>query len=246
MVRVRNRIELVLAWAMQRGLPARRPKPGAGWRGNLEATLPKPSKVNKPRALRGRVRSTTCTASCNACARSRAWAPRALEFAILTASRTGAVRQATWDEMDLQAAIWTIPAAHMKGNRPHRVPLPDRALELLEALPRFEDVALVFPGNKGKPLSDMTLTAGDAPVGPHSRAAWLSQRRSGTGQASGRPRRPRSAKMALAHTIGDKTEEAYRRGDLFEKRRDLMALWAKFIDTEPPKGNVRVIRGKAA
>jgi integrase len=133
----------------------------------------------------------------------------------------------------------------MKSGRAHRVPLSDRVLELLEALPRFEGCELVFPGTKNQALSDMTLTAVLRRMKVEATAHgfrstfrdWVAERTSTPNEV---------AEMALAHAVGDATEAAYRRGDLFEKRRELMTLWAKFIDTEPPKGNVRAIRGKAA
>jgi len=162
---------------------------------------------------------------------------RALEFAILTVSRTGAVRAATWDEIDLAAAVWTIPGPKMKSGRLHRVPLAPQAVELLQALPRFEGVPLVFPGASGKPMSDMSLTAVMRRMGlsavPHGFRStfsdWCAER-------TATP--PEVREMALAHAVGDKTEEAYRRGDLFDKRRTLMAMWAAFIDTPPAAGNV--------
>lgn len=243
MVRVRNRIEQVLAWAMQRGLRPEGLNP-ARWRGNLDAALPKPSKVNK----REHFEAVPIDDMHGFAKRLRAvegMGARALELAILTASRTGSVRAATWAEIDLQAAIWNIPADKMKSGRPHRVPLSEQALDLLEALPRLDKVELVFPGNRGKALSDMTLTAVMRRMGlsavPHGFRStfsdWCAERTSTPAEVR---------EMALAHVVGDKTEEAYRRGDLFEKRRELMALWAKFIDTVPPKGNVRAIRGKGA
>jgi integrase len=242
MVRVRNRIELVLSWAMQRGYRPEGPNP-ARWKGNLDATLPKPSKVNKRKHFEA-VPIDDMHGFMVKLRGIEGMGARALEFTVLTAMRSGAVRQAEWAEIDLQAAVWTAPAEHMKSDRPHRVPLSDQALQLLEALPRFERVDCVFPGPKGKPLSDMTLTQAMRRMGltavPHGFRStfsdWCAERTSTP---------PEVREMALAHSIGDKTEEAYRRGDLFEKRRELMMLWAKFIDTAPPKGNVRVLRGAA-
>jgi len=239
MVRVRNRIELVLSWAMQRGYRPEGPNP-ARWKGNLDATLPKPSKVNKRKHFEA-VPIDDMHSFMVKLRGIEGMGARALEFTVLTAMRSGAVRQAEWAEIDLQAAVWTAPAEHMKSDRPHRVPLSDQALQLLEALPRFEGVAHVFPGPKGKPLSDMTLTQAMRRMGltavPHGFRStfsdWCAERTSTPAEVR---------EMALAHSIGDKTEEAYRRGDLFEKRRELMALWAKFIDTAPAKGNVRELR----
>jgi len=239
--RVRNRIELVLNYAVQRELRPEGLNP-ARWRGNLDAALPKASKVSKVEHHAAlaidevhdfvqRLRQAEGTGA------------RALEFAILTAARSGEVRGATWAEIDLQAGVWTLAPERMKGGRPHRVPLPDQALELLDALPRFEGVDLLFPGKGDKPLSDMTMTAAlrrlKVPATAHGFRStfrdWCAERTSTPNEV---------AEMALAHAVGDATEAAYRRGDLFEKRRELMGLWAKFIDTPPPKGNVRAIRAK--
>lgn len=243
MVRVRNRIELVIAWATQRELRPEGLNP-ARWRGNLDAALPRPSKVNK----REHFAAVPIDGMHAFVSRLRAMpgiGAQALEFAILTACRTGVVRAATWDEIDLASAVWSIPASKMKAGRPHRVPLSPRALELLQALPRSEKQQLVFPGARDKPLSDMTLTACIRRMGvdavPHgfrsTFADWCAERTATPAEVR---------EMALAHAIGDQTEAAYRRGDLFQKRRELMALWARFIDTPPPAGNVHAITSKAA
>ncbi len=239
--RVRNRIELVLSYAVQRELRPEGLNP-ARWRGNLDAALPKPGKVATV-AHHAALAIDAMHTFMQRLRKAAGMGARALEFAILTAARSGEVRGATWAEIDLDGAVWNVPAARMKSGRPHRVPLSDKALELLEALPRFEGVEYVFPGTKGA-LSDMSLTAClrrlEVPVTAHGFRStfrdWASERTAVS---------PEVAEMALAHAVGDATEAAYRRGDLFEKRRELMTLWAKHIDTEPPKGNVRAIRGKA-
>lgn len=241
--RLRNRIELVLKYAVQSELRPEGPNP-ARWRENLEGVLAAPAKVAKvvhhaALPIDGmhdfmlRLRNM------------EGMGARALEFAILCAARSGEVRGATWSEIDLQAATWSIDAARMKSDRPHRVPLSEKALELLEALPRFEGVDLVFPGQGEKALSDMTLTAAlrrmKVPVTAHGFRStfrdWAAERTAAPAEV---------AEMALAHAVGDATEAAYRRGDLFEKRRELMTLWAKFIDTKPPAGNVRASRAAGA
>jgi integrase len=169
---------------------------------------------------------------------------RALEFAILTAARSGEVRGATWSEVDLQTATWTVPGERMKSGRPHRVPLSDRALELLEALPRFEDVDLVFPGQSNKQLSNMTLTSTLRRMKVDATAHGMrSVFRDWAAERTSTP--PEIAELSLAHSVGDATEQAYRRSDLFEKRRELMELWARFIDTPPATGNVHPLRKKA-
>ena len=153
---------------------------------------------------------------------------RALEFAVLTAARSGEVRGATWSEVDLKASLWTIPAARMKSGREHRVPLSKSAIKLLRSFPasrRPED--LVFPGMRG-PLSDMSLTAVLRRMGVSATAHgfrstfrdWVSEHTERSGKV---------AEMALSHAIGDKVEAAYRRGDLLEKRIALMTDWASFL-----------------
>jgi integrase len=242
-VRLRSRIELVLNYAVQRELRPEGLNP-ARWRGNLDGALPKASKVSRVEhhaalpiddmyAFMLRLRA------------AEGMGARALEFAILTAARSGEVRGATWAEIASNEAVWTIPAARMKSGRLHRVPLSERALELLAALPRFEGTELVFPGASGKPLSDMTLTAAlrrmKVQVTQHGFRStfrdWAAERTSTPSEV---------AEMALAHAVGDATEAAYRRGDLFDKRRNLMADWAKFLSTAPVVGdNVVSLRGVA-
>jgi len=241
--RVRNRIELVLNYAVQRELRPEGLNP-ARWRGNLDAALPKASKV----AAVEHHSALPIDAMHEFMVRLRkaeGMGARALEFAILCASRSGEVRGAAWSEIDLQAATWSIPGPRMKSGRAHRVALSERALELLDALPRFEGTDLVFPGQGDKALSDMTLTAVLRRMKVDATAhGFRSTFRDWCSERTGTP--AEVAEMALAHAVGDATEQAYRRSDLFEKRRELMELWAKFIDTEPPSGNVRAIRKKAA
>lgn len=223
--RLRSRIELVLDWATARGL-REGPNP-ARWRGHLDKLLAKPSKVNGREhhaalpigdvgAFMARLRTL------------EGMGARALEFAILTAARSGEVRGAKWTEIDEKAKVWTVPADRMKAGREHRVPLSDAALSLLKALPRVDGGELVFPGTKGGTLSDMTLTAVvrrmQVDAVPHG---FRSTFRDWAAERTNYPRE--TAEMALAHTIGNKAEAAYRRGDLFEKRRHLMADWAAFL-----------------
>jgi len=223
--RVRSRIELVLDYATAHGF--REGVNPARWKGNLDAALPNPSKVAPVRhhaavALKD-------VASFMKCLRLQAGVgARALEFAILTAARSGEVRGATWSEVDLKAALWAIPASRMKSGREHRVPLSKPAVNLLRSLSadrRSEDH--VFPGTRG-PLSDMSLTAVlrrmDVPATAHGFRStfrdWVSEYTDHSGEV---------AEMALSHAIGDKVEAAYRRGDLLEKRIALMTDWALFL-----------------
>jgi integrase len=239
--RLRNRIELVLKYAVRSDLRPEGPNP-ASWRECVEGVLPPPSKVAKVEH-HAALAIDDMHAFMQRLHAAEGMGARALEFAILTAARSGEVRGATWQEFDLQAAVWSIPKGRMKSDRPHRVPLSDKALELLEALPRMEGRDLLFTGQGDKPLSDMTLTAAlrrmKVPVTAHGFRStfrdWCAERTATPNEV---------AEMALAHAVGDATEAAYRRGDLFEKRRELMELWAKFIDTPPPKGNVRALRSR--
>jgi integrase len=223
--RLRGRIELVLDWATARGL-REGPNP-ARWRGHLDKLLPKPSKVQ-----RGEHHPALPVGDVGAfMARLRqveGMGARALEFVILTAARSGEVRGAKWAEIDLHAKVWTVPGERMKAGKEHRVPLSEPALALLQALPRVDAAELVFPGPKGSALSDMTLTAVTRRMAvdavPHG---FRSTFRDWAAERTNYPREV--AEMALAHTIGDKVEAAYRRGDLFEKRAHLMAEWATFL-----------------
>ncbi|WP_234423474.1 integrase arm-type DNA-binding domain-containing protein [Tateyamaria sp. Alg231-49] len=153
---------------------------------------------------------------------------QALMFAILTATRSGEVRKARWMEFDLKSHVWTIPPDRMKANLEHRVPLSDPAIAHLKALQRFQDEELVFPSARlGRPLSDMTLAAVlkrlNIPAVPHG---FRSTFRDWVSETTETPHAV--AEMALAHSIPNRVEAAYRRGDLFEKRRVLMSKWADF------------------
>jgi integrase len=177
---------------------------------------------------------------------------RALEFTILTATRSGEVRGATWPEVDLKEKVWTIPADRTKAGKEHRVPLSPAAVKLLQALPRMANTNMVFPAPRGGTLLDMTLTAvirrmnkaGDAPrwIDPRDGSnitvhGFRSTFRDWAGEASNFPREV--IEHALAHQLRDKAEAAYARGTLFEKQRDLMKDWARFCArTAPATGTV--------
>lgn len=222
--RVRGRIEAVLDWATARG--HREGLNPARWRGHLDKLLPKPSKV-------ARVEHHTALPASEmpsfmaALRRQPGAGARALEFAILTAARSGEVRGATWQEIDLDTGVWLVPGDRMKAGREHRVPLSPEAVALLKALPKHGETDLVFVGAKGGQLSDMTLLAVvrrmKAPCVPHG---FRSTFRDWAAEHTNYP--SEMAEMALAHTISDKVEAAYRRGDMFEKRRQMMADWAAF------------------
>ncbi len=242
MVRVRNRIELVLSWAMAMGYRERGLNPAA-WRGHLDHTLPKPSKVNN-RAHHRALPWQALPGFVAALREQVGTAPRCLEFTILTACRSGETRGAIWSEIDLEGKTWSIPADRMKAGRPHRVPLSAPALDLLMALPRIEGEELVFPGRKaGAPLSDMSLTAVTRRMNvdavPHGFRStfrdWAAETTSHPGEV---------CEMALAHAVGNDVEAAYRRGDLMAKRTILMADWGRYATSSAP-AVVHVLTRKA-
>jgi len=243
MVRVRNRIEMVISWAVARGYRPAGLNP-ATWRGHLDQTLPKPSKVNQ-RQHHQAVAIDDVYDFLTTIRKAEGVSLRCLEFVILTACRSGEARLATWAEFDLNGAVWNIPAVRMKAGRPHRVPLSPQVIKMLSALPRFEGTELVFPGRDiTKPLSDMSLTAvmrrmrlEAVPHGFRSTFSdWCAERTAYPSEVR---------EMALAHAIGNDTEAAYRRGDLFDKRRNLMNEWATFLETAPARGG-NVVNLKAA
>jgi len=232
--RVQGRIENVLDFAAARKW--RDPINPARWRGHLDKLLPKPGKVAQVEhhpampytELPGFMAELAGMDSVSALA---------LRFLILTACRTGETLGATWSEVDQEAAVWTIPAARMKARREHRVPLSGGALAVLEALPRYVGNPHLFPGARhGKPLSNMALLQLMRGLGygvGGARGAYVphgfrSAFRDWAGEVSSFPRDV--CEMALAHTIENKVEAAYRRGDLFDKRRRMMGEWADYLD----------------
>lgn len=227
--RVRSRLELVLDFAAARGL-REGPNP-ARWRGNLDAALPKPARVAKVQHHPA-VPVADVAAVMIRLRRQQGMGARALEFAVLTAARSGEIRGATWAELDLEKALWTVPAARMKAGREHRVPLTAPALALLAALPKGKADEPVFAAPRGGMLSDMTLSAVMRRMAldavPHG---FRSTFRDWAAECTDYP--AEVAEMALAHAVGDKVEAAYRRGDLFEKRRQMMDDWAAFLVKRP-------------
>ena len=227
--RVRGRIELVLDWCRARG--HRKGDNPARWRGHLEQLLPNPSRVSKV-VHHAAVSWADAPAHYARIKQAPGLGAQALRLLILTAVRSGELRFAEWPEFDLDAGLWIIPAGRMKikDREDHRVPLSRQALALLQELPRLHDSPLVFHGSRqGRPLSDMTLTACmrrlrmDAV--PHG---WRSTFRDWASEAT--DFHGDVAEMALAHAIRNPVEAAYRRGDLFAKRRLLMQAWADYLD----------------
>ena len=223
--RLRGRIESVLDWATV--CKYRTGDNPARWKGHLDKVLPAPMKIQNVQHHPA-VPIDDMPSFMLALNQREGMAALALKFAILTAARSGEVRGATWTEIDMDARIWTIPGSRMKAKREHRVPLGDAATELLKKLPRIKDVDLVFPGTKNQSLSDMSLTAVMRRMGieavPHG---FRSTFRDWVGDRTDYPRD--LAELALAHILESKTEEAYRRGDALERRRDMMTAWARFI-----------------
>lgn len=238
--RLRQRIEAVLDAATARKL--RTGENPARWKGHLDKLLPKISKrvrtKNHP-ALPWR----DCPEFIAELGQRDSVSARALLFTILTACRTGEVIGAKWAEFDLDQAVWTIPASRMKAKREHRVPLSTQALALLKALPRVVGTDYVFPGTRAG-LSNMAmlklLTSMRAGMTVHGFRStfrdWVSDATSFSGEI---------AEQALAHTIRNTTEAAYRRGDLLERRRELMQAWADYVGTPKTGGNVIPMHRKA-
>jgi integrase len=238
--RVRGRIEAVLDYAK-----ARRWREGenpARWRGHLDQMLPKRSKVQRVEhyvALPWRetglfMQRLRQNSGINA---------RCLEFLILTACRSGEVRGARWDEIDLTQSVWTIPAQRTKAGREHRVPLSEPAMGVLRAMAQLGAKGFVFPGLKtASALSDVALTKAVHIAGGNGATVhgFRSTFREWCAETTNYPRE--LAEAALAHTLKDKVEAAYQRGDLLEKRRRLMTDWAVFCGREMVAGAVVTLR----
>ena len=247
--RLRGRIEKILDFAKTRMW--RSGENPAAWKGDLALTLPARSKVRKVehhaalpwRGIGDFMHALHSQAGAGA---------RALRFAVLTAARSGEVRGACWREIDLSTATWVIPAQRMKRDREHRVPLSEPAIEILREMAAARSIddtdALIFPGHDPKrPLSDMSLTAVLRRMnrGDLTAHGFRSSFHDWAAEATAYP--AELAEMALSHAVGNKVEAAYRRGDLFEKRRRLMDDWAAFCSTPSAKeaSNVVALREKA-
>ncbi len=231
-VRLLGRIESVLDYAITNKY--RSESNPARWRGNLDKILPAPSKVSKVKHHAALPYADV--GPFMALLRGQAgMGARALELAILTAARSGEVRGATWQEFNFDTAIWTIPGNRMKAGKEHVIPLPQRAIELLKGLNPGEDFSLVFPNTKGAPLSDMTLTAVLRRMKVNVTAhGFRSTFRDWAGETTAYPREV--IEHALAHQLADKSEAAYARGTLFQKRRKLMDSWGEFCATVAGNG----------
>ncbi len=244
--RLRGRIEAILNWAtvseFRTGLnPAR-------WRGHLDNLLPARNKIARVEH-HAALPYVDVPAFMVKLLQQEGVAARAFEFLILTAARTGEVIGARWPEINLREKLWTIPAERMKAGKEHRVPLSPRAVEILEAIrpgPSEAD-GFVFPGNKAKkPLSNMAFLmllrrmkrVGMTAHGLRSSFRdWCAERTNFPSEV---------AEMALAHAVGSKVEAAYRRGDLYGKRQQLMDHWATFCASPAAVANTSVVRIRGA
>ncbi len=226
--RVRGRIELVLSYAEALEYRPRGLNP-ATWRNNIDKLLPAQSTVAKVEH-RPAVDYRHAQDFLKLLRNQQGFGPRCLELVLFTAVRSGEARGAVWSEFDMANKVWQIPAERMKiKSRPHRVPLSDGVLELLQNLPRLDGEELVFPGMKaGRPLSDMTLVNCMRRMKilevPHGLRSTF---RDWAAETTAHPNEV--VEMALAHAVGSTTEAAYRRGDLFDKRRELMDAWAAYL-----------------
>lgn len=232
--RLRGRIESVLGWATTSGY--RTGENPARWKGHLDnllATISKSSRTKHHPSLPWQ----RIGAFMDALRKREGVAARAVEFAILTACRSGEVRGARWAEFDADGKVWTIPAERMKSKREHEVPLSDSALALLESMPK--DGEIVFAGTKKQPLSDMSLTAVIRRMNGDDKPIWADANGEGVtvhgfrssfrmwaAETTNYPREV--AEHALAHQLPDAVERAYQRGSQFTKREALMAEWSAY------------------
>ncbi len=237
--RVRGRIERILDWASAQEFRAG--DNPARWRGHLDALLPAKTKVRAVRHhpalpfvdlpdFMARLRERNSISA------------RALEFTILTAARTAEVTGSKWNEIDLGAGIWTVPAGRTKSSRPHRVPLSDRAIEILEGLPRERSGFLFIGGRVDSPISNFAMLQMLRGLEPGLTVHGF--RSTFSDWARERTAYPRDVvEMALAHAVKDRTEAAYRRGDALEKRRRLMEAWSRYCSSPITSGDVVELLG---
>jgi integrase len=243
--RLRGRIESVLDWAKVRGFRAG--DNPARWRGHLDKLLPAKSKVRKVEH-HSALPYSELPSFMEMLREQPGISARGLEFTILTAALTGEIIGARWDDINMAEKLWTIPGGRMKTGKEHRVPLSGRAFDILCEMSALREARLERPqdfiflgANLGKPLSDRTmdrlLRRMNGAVTVHGFRStfrdWAAERTSFPSEV---------VEMALAHAVGSKVEAAYRRGDLFEKRRRLMDAWAEFC-TAAPAGKVVPLRG---
>lgn len=241
--RLRGRIETVLNYATVKGYRRSSDNP-ARWTANLKEILPMPSKIQKTAHMPS-VQLKDISTWYEALQLREGISARALEFLTLTAARSGEIRGAMWDEIDLISKIWTIPAKRMKMRREHRIPLCSKAIKILENIPRFQDSSYVFPAVKGGQLSDMALSSVMRRMHAHEieekREGWIDSQskraavphglrssfRQWAGEHTDYPRE--IIELCLAHDIMGSVERAYMRTDILEKRREIMTAWSNFL-----------------
>ena len=229
--RVRQRIRAVLRWAMAHGYVEHNAAGEA-----IDGALPAMPKVKSHHRALHYSQVAEALGSIDASGASEA-SKLCFRFIALTAARSGEARNATWPEIDFHAAAWTVPASRMKANAEHRVPLSEPALEVLHRAKGLADGSeLIFPSplRPGRPLSNMTLTELLKKTGLHDRATVHGLRSSARTFALEQTDAPWAvAEAMLAHTLGDQVQASYIRGDLFDRRRQLMDHWAEYITTQP-------------
>jgi integrase len=224
---IRGRIEAVLDWAAVRNL--RKGENPARWRGNLDSLLARPSRLAQVEHHKALPYSEIPAFMAELRTRD-GMAPAALDFVVLTCARAGEVLGATWDEIDLGSRVWTVPAARMKGSREHRSPLSSGALAVLDRMAAFKSnsQAHVFLGQRsGRPMTPPALLQCLAYVRPGITVhGFRSSFRDWAAEQTDFP--TEAAELALAHTVGSKVERAYRRSDLFSRRRELAERWSAY------------------
>jgi integrase len=241
--RVRNRVAAVLDYAA--AAKYRTGTNPARWEGHLEHLLPQPEKIARV-THHAAIPYAVLSQFMVDLRKCEGVIARALEFTVLTAARTGEVVGATWDEIDFDARTWTIPAERMKAGKEHRVPLSDAAIKLLSGLYREQDNSCLFIGTRpGSRVSNgmyrlLRQLRSDATIhGFRSTfSTWAHETTSYPGLV---------IEQSLAHTVGSAVERAYRRGDLFDKRRKLMDAWAKYCASPSRRvtsGEVVQLRGR--
>lgn len=247
--RVRSRIESVLSWATVSGF--RTGENPAAWKGRLSELLPKPSSVAKKKHQPS-VSLRDLPSWWSALQAVDGQGALALRLLVLCAARSGEVRGATWSEFNIPEKMWVVPAERMKAKREHRVPLSDAALDLLASLPRFAETELVFPSSRGKPISDMTLSAvmrrlHDAKAAKDG-IGWIDQATKGKAVPHGLRSTFRVwaaetgiahelAEICLAHDVGSEVTRAYQRSDMLERRRCVMNNWADMCSGKSGKSD---------
>jgi integrase len=247
MNKVRNRIQLILAWAAARGYrPRENP---ATWRGNLDAALPKPSDVNQ-RKHQPALPFSQINDFISKLRLRDGIGPKCLELLIFTCVRSANAREMKWSEIDFNSSTWTIQGQKMKSKQTHRVPLPDCVMDLINSMPRYEGNDYIFQGRANNSMSDATMNTlikrmhkeeikagnkGYFDPNSENRIAVVHGFRSTFADWSAEctSYAPELREMALAHSLGSKTQAAYQRGDLFVRRRLMMSDWANYINASP-------------